>query len=382
MTDLRPYEWLGRLQKVATAEEVRQLLRSQHPAFERGMPPRLAILGAAEEGRRLVHLCRGHGIEVLAICDDDPAKHGMMVEGLAVKPGSALDALDRSVPVVIASHRTVRASKALRAKGFSNVAPTGLLQALEPAAFPAQMHYVGIVESLVADKLRILAVADMVADDESRAVLDAAVGYRLTFDPAILDPFVDVPNHYQPPGMFELGDDEVYVDAGTFDGDSIGWFIERTGGRFSRVVGFEPDPKNFALVEKNFRDEPRVQVINKGLFSKDTVLRFSDDASESSIFVADGRIQVPVTSLDKVMDGARADFIKMNIEGCEIDALWGALHTIRRWQPRLALSVYHHPNDLWRIPEMVRFLLPDHDLHLRQHQDGITETVLYACWRA
>ena len=71
-------------------------------------------------------------------------------------------------------------------------------------------------------------------------------------------------------------------------------------------------------------------------------------------------------------------YIKMNIEGAEIDALKGAAGSIARWTPKLAIAVYHRPSDLWQIAEVVRGLNPNYDLYLRQHDGGVIETVLYA----
>ena len=72
----------------------------------------------------------------------------------------------------------------------------------------------------------------------------------------------------------------------------------------------------------------------------------------------------------------------MNIEGAEIDALYGARKTIERWTPKLAVSVYHRASDLWQIPEIVHEFSPDYELYLRQHDGGVIETVLYAISRS
>jgi hypothetical protein len=69
---------------------------------------------------------------------------------------------------------------------------------------------------------------------------------------------------------------------------------------------------------------------------------------------ADGGTEIEVTTIDDVVGEERVMFIKMNIEGAEIDALKGATRTIRRWRPKLAISAYHRPSDLWRIPRLVR----------------------------
>jgi hypothetical protein len=46
--------------------------------------------------------------------------------------------------------------------------------------------------------------------------------------------------------------------------------------------------------------------------------------------------------------------------------------------PKLAVSVYHRPSDLWRIPQLVRELGARYSLFFRQHDGGVIETVLYA----
>jgi FkbM family methyltransferase len=183
---------------------------------------------------------------------------------------------------------------------------------------------------------------------------------------------------YAPEGLFLFGEDETYIDAGTFDGDSIRAFIGRVRGRFSHVYGFEPDPVTFEKLKANFTGEPRVHPVHAGVYSRKGTLRFRDDASRGAIFADDGEIEMPVTTIDDVLQGKRATYIKMNIEGAEIDALKGARQTITKWHPRLAISAYHRPSDLWQIPEVITELSQTYNLYLRQHDGGVIETVLYA----
>lgn len=379
LASARRAPWLDALSAAATAADIRTGLVHHTPAADPARLTRVAVLGAAGEGERLVGLLSRYGVTVEALVDDNPARLGTSVGTIVVAPSSTFDQLDTSIPIVIASHRTTGAAKRLKAAGFATVVPFAFLQAVDPARFPPHMFYDGIVETLIADRRQILEFADLLADAESVRVLDAVIGYRMTFDPLALDPVNDDANCYYPAGIISLGDDEVYVDAGTFDGDSIRAFIGRVGGRYDRVIGFEPDPTTFEQLSANFRDEPRVEPINKGLHRRPGVLRFRNDSSRGAIFVDDGDIEIPVTNLDTVLGGGRATYVKMNIEGSEIDAIWGAEQTIRKWRPRLAISAYHRPSDLWRIADLLRNLEPSYRFHLRQHDGGIIETVLYAC---
>jgi FkbM family methyltransferase len=347
---------------------------------------KIALLGSAPEGQRLARICRTRGIEITALVDDDPTKLGATVAGVTVEPSSCLEDLDRAIPIVIASHRVLGATQRLRALGFSTVLPFAALQILAPEVFKPHMFYDGWLQDLLDNREHYTWLDAELADDRSRQVLDAVVQYRLTVDPIFLAPIIDEGRYHQglyhPAGLFECSDDEVYVDAGAYDGDSIRWFKDRVADRYERILAFEPDPKTYARLTKNFAGESRIQAINAGLHRQKAILRFRDDASRGAIFADDGETSIEVVSLDELLGGDRASFIKMNIEGAEIDALYGAQNTIRRWLPKLAISVYHRPSDLWRIPRIVRELGPDYDLFLRQHDGGVIETVLYATRRS
>ena len=88
--------------------------------------------------------------------------------------------------------------------------------------------------------------------------------------------------------------------------------------------------------------------------------------------------EVPCKRIDTVIDSGRCDYIKMDIEGAEWDALHGAEMTIRRNRPKLAISIYHSNEDMLRIIEYIHELVPEYRLYVRAHTMGIAETILYA----
>lgn len=68
----------------------------------------------------------------------------------------------------------------------------------------------------------------------------------------------------------------------------------------------------------------------------------------------------------------------MDIEGSELEALKGAVHTIQRDKPKLAICIYHKPEDMTEIPLYIKSLVPEYKLYVRHHSNCCTETVLYA----
>jgi FkbM family methyltransferase len=369
--------WTAQLESLPDFAAARAQLAARLPALFASPPARLAIVGAADEGARLSGLCRAQGVAVAALVDDNPARRGTIVEGCRVEAFDSLLALDRAVPVVVASHRLLGAVRRLRVAGFATVCGFAALQAAAPDRYAPHMFYDGWFEDLVGARTTYARLASRLADDRSRAVLDAVIGFRLTLDPEALAPVLDEALY----GAGDLPpppDPSVYVDAGAFDGDSVRLYLARYGARCTRVHAFEPDPVTYCRLAANFAGDPRVVAHNCGLSRAAGTLAFHADASRASLLRDSGDVRVPVVALDVQLAGEAAGVIKMNIEGAEIDALEGAAQTLRRHRPTLMLSVYHRPSDLWRIPETVDAIAPGYRFYLRQHDGGTIETVLYA----
>jgi hypothetical protein len=78
------------------------------------------------------------------------------------------------------------------------------------------------------------------------------------------------------------------------------------------------------------------------------------------------------------MHGVRPDYIKLDVEGSELAALYGMRKTIASCEPHLAVSLYHRPDDLWVLVRTLVELAPYADLTIRQHSLNAFDTVLYA----
>lgn len=83
-------------------------------------------------------------------------------------------------------------------------------------------------------------------------------------------------------------------------------------------------------------------------------------------------------SLDDVLADQRVTFLKMDIEGAEMEALRGAEHIIRAQAPKLAISVYHRRDDVWKIPMLLLSYQPAYRFYLRVYSFTGNDTVLYA----
>lgn len=89
---------------------------------------------------------------------------------------------------------------------------------------------------------------------------------------------------------------------------------------------------------------------------------------------------ISTTSIDMIAGGEPVTFIKMDIEGAELEALKGAQETIKKYRPTLAISIYHRPQDIVELPEYIKTLIPEYKLYLRNYHLDHTETVLCAIY--
>lgn len=373
--------WIHYLLHASSVEALREPLAAYYeiPHGENGQIPRMAVIGAAVEGRRLLQLCQQQGIEVVGLYDDHPRLQGQVIQGYPIQPLQQLTSIARQTPIVIASHRVLAPMQTLHARGFTCVMPFAVLQIVQGAVFPPHAFYTDWLESVFSHRDILASLPDLLADAQSVRVLNALIGFRLTLDPEVLAPIIEW-DLYGPQHVLSYSDNEVYVDGGAFDGDTIARFIDRMHGKFDKIIGFEPDTQTFRQLQQRFMQDARVTAINKGLYSHTDVLYFDNVGTRASSLTSEktAGIEVPVTSIDEVLARERVTYIKMNIEGAEIPALRGATTAIMQHKPKLGISVYHRPTDLWEIPRLVKSLRDDYQLYLRQHDGGVIESVLYA----
>lgn len=167
---------------------------------------------------------------------------------------------------------------------------------------------------------------------------------------------------------------EVFVDVGCYDGFTSKAFA-RLYPQYKAIHAFEPDPINFVRCAQAFQSLTRASCHNLGLSSKKQRLTFETRESASSLS-ATGSVIVEVDALDNMLIDDPT-FIKMDIEGAEIEALAGAHNTISEHHPVLAISVYHNAVDIWRIPETVFAIRSDYNIRLRHYTECIYETVMF-----
>ena len=201
------------------------------------------------------------------------------------------------------------------------------------------------------------------------------------------DPFprelCDLGNCYFVDDIIQIENNEVFIDAGAYVGDTINELKSLAGQRnvrLKRVVSFEPEEINFSMLEQTHGNDPDVVLHKKGLSDKDSEVKFSGSGAGAKITDsgADGAT-ISVVRLDSLPECQDATWIKMDIEGAELPALKGAEGIIRRNRPKLTICIYHSDEDMLQIAEYIHELVPGYRLYVRHHSlVPLFETVIYA----
>jgi FkbM family methyltransferase len=221
---------------------------------------------------------------------------------------------------------------------------------------------------------------ELFSDDKSKQIFIERIKCYLTSAPITASPSE---HQYFDPEILLLSEQEIFVDGGMFIGDTADSFFKNTNNKFNHYHGFEPDEENYNKAVEFLKNKSNVSIIPKGLYSNESPISFMNEGrpskgSASRISEA-GNTTINVTSLDVYFtDKEKPTFIKMDIEGAELEAIKGSENIIKNHKPKLAISAYHKLEDLYTLPELINSYRNDYTFYLRHYTDSIYETILYA----
>lgn len=391
------------------------LLGDQEAAIREGTP--LVMFSAGQVGKELCQTLSFLGIYPVCFCDNNPEKIGGTYAGLPVISFEQLLAEHRQSLILIATqaHFSAVQSQLLEA-GFPKKqilgrtldmgTPFNFMSSLlhtQMTLFRHALKERSFLDLYRQDEVKIQAAFDLLADEKSKALfldklsLIASGGnvelfkrFILTYSEPLrlgMGPSTKAGelHCYFHNDVITLQPDEIYVDVGAFDGDSIHSFIEnctQQGISYHHIYALEPDPVCYKNLLANTQAYPRLSCRQLGAWSHSGTLRFLSSGKahlETNGAICDsGDIEIKVVSLDDFLSEP-ATLIKMDPPGDVMaEVLRGAASHIARNRPKLAVGAYHSPSTLYELPLLVNELCPDYRLYLRHNAWCINETDLFA----
>lgn len=338
------------------------------------------IFGARELGKKIFKTLHKEGISVAGFIDNNEKLWGTKINGLSVfSPKKVLET--EKPKVIIANRYIAEIHKQLISLGVKDIIPHYVLTCLFPAKFPNVIHEGGI-KLILSSKNEIRKIFSFLADDISRELFINIIKFRLKLSTQFL-PQISKTEEYFPGGFWKLSNNEVFVDVGAYNGDTLKSFLENTKG-FKKYIALEPDKKNYndfvKSIPKNIK--PKVIALCAGAGNKNEKVNFSGFGREDSLIDKDGTEQIKIIKLDDVLlkEENKPTVVKIDVEGYEPEVMQGMKETLLHMKPKMALCVYHRPDHLWSLPIMLIESNPSYkkNLYLRHHENELYGTVLYA----
>lgn len=185
-------------------------------------------------------------------------------------------------------------------------------------------------------------------------------------------------DEYYNKDYYNITNNEVFVDCGAYNGDSLTKLINYAGG-IKKAFCFEPDYINYLKLNKCVSNIIQGKII--------TYLAATGDVSKMEQFKSSGTVSsllgsgndiIHVERLDSLLSDEKITFMKLDVEGNELATLKGAENIIKNNIPKLAVCLYHKPEDLYAIPLYLKNLVPQYKFKIRHHAYHMYDTVLYA----
>jgi FkbM family methyltransferase len=227
------------------------------------------------------------------------------------------------------------------------------------------------------NKILINDAYSLLNDEESKKQYLNHLKYRLQINFDCI-PVPDTKNQYFPNDIIHLKENEVFLDAGAYDGDTFIEFSYRVNNKYDKYIALEPDPKNYAQIKLNLQNRINLIIDPYAVGAKHEFLKFSSTGGEGASINNDGDISVECVSIDEKYLNLKPTFLKFDIEGAELDALRGAINVIKEMTPTIAVCIYHKPQDIFEIPLWINEVNSNYNFYVRTHGSDGFEFVLYA----
>lgn len=330
------------------------------------------IWGTGRAARYAIKSCEARHLVPKCVCDSFSHEAGETFMGLPLCISDILPVHYPNCVVLICCNAEFKIAEKLYAKGIPFLEwDTALLD-----NFVIGEPMDQVMQKFAED---IEYVYSLLADDKSKQTYENMFKYRLSLDKKYLQSVYN-PEIYFNNDIVSNVDCNIFIDCGAYTGDTLECFINAPACRCKTYYALEPDPENYKILKKYANGKSfQINVLQVAVWNKQENLKFNARSLYDSYVSSEGNIVVKADSIDNIIPRKQTvGFIKMDVEGSEIQALNGAKDTIKRDCPIIAASIYHNKKDLWEIPLLLHRMEPKYHLYIRHHTLEYSDTVCYA----
>ncbi len=330
------------------------------------------IYGAGAFGREMCSFLQSNGY--MPQCFLDRYAAGFNAPLPIVRPA---DFEDKTNPVVLAIVLTASERSGiyayLRGLGYNNIIDA---QEFQAARVPMSLEQSPVY--FQSQKDEIFRPFSYLSDAESQKVYGRNLAAHFLRDYSIAYESQGPEQYF---GLVRPGSLHRFVDCGAYIGDTFQRLLAYEAHP-EQYVALEPLSSSFSLLAETVRESGQAAVLLPLAASDENGFSRFSDLAGSSALTPEGNLTVHCARLDDVLGTFQPTFIKMDIEGAEMRALYGAEKIIANSAPDLAICVYHAVDHFWQIPNLIfrwsqKYKLP-YRFYLRSHSSATMETVFYA----
>lgn len=339
----------------------------------------VALLGIGALGQKLYSQLKKQNVNVNFLLDNH--KNGILFDEIEIlTPLQIDDSLRDKTTVIISTFKQeLKENELSELKGF--ILSLGfrevlnIQQAINRFNLDFEYFYIGNFNNNSTDVTKVL---NLLSDDLSKEVFQAHIDFRMDGEITYLHRYLSSMDQYVPDFFVQyihsLEKSLRVIDCGACFGDLLKSALDKSID-VGEYIAFEPDVNNREILLTTLRQRKINSIIMPlGVGDRELNLRFASGEGMASHFDENGTELIKIVSLDSLLVG-EVDWIKMDIEGFEQEALMGSIQIIETYKPALAISLYHKPNDIITLPLYLSQYYSK--LYLRQHGRYGFDLVLY-----
>lgn len=228
-------------------------------------------------------------------------------------------------------------------------------------------------------------VYSLLSDEKSREVLLTFLQTRVSGNNLYIVNQHEKESNFFNNEIFKIDQNEVYLEVGAYDGDTIRMFLKENRGLYKYIYALEPDDENRKKLQNYIEDNDikNIAISNKGAWNKKGKLNFSAVSEQiSSVIVDDNEnienVGIEVDRLDNLFEYKdKVTIIKINyLEGVK-EALEGAESILKRDKPKLAITVGFDCRNIRYIPMIIKKINPEYKVYLRFNRGMISSLTCF-----
>ncbi|PIF04842.1 MAG: methyltransferase [Arcobacter sp.] len=228
-------------------------------------------------------------------------------------------------------------------------------------------------EDFKKNKRKYQETYELLNDEKSKEIFTKLINFKISFDYDFMDGFTNnFEEQYFDKELIPKINNITFVDAGAYVGDTLPGIIKYFPD-FKKIYCIEPNNLHLCIAKRNFEKYKNIEFIHCGLGKEK--ISFTTKEYNQNNCTHDYQAR-NIDTLDNLIY-QKIDFIKMDIEGAEQDAIEGASKIIKKYSPILAICVYHKAEDWHQVPQKVLKIDRNYKIYLRHYMEGIFETVMY-----